>query len=95
MKSVLVVASLLHAASGFHAATLCTGRVMPMRCRRAQSSAVDDRPPPDESEEERRARLERLGREAAAQDLAGDDGGLMAEFNKRLDDEGGGAPACL
>ena len=43
----------------------------------------------EESEEERRQRLEALGREEAALDAAADDGGLMAEFNKRLDDEGG------
>ena len=55
---------------------------------------VDERPPPDdESPEERRLRLERIGREEAARassmDTAADDGGLMAEFNARLDSEGG------
>ena len=47
----------------------------------------------DETEEQRRARLEELGRQAADEqaklDSAGDDGGLMAEFNSRLDKEGG------
>ena len=48
---------------------------------------------PDETPEERRARLEALGREAAAEaarlDSAAGDDALMAEFNKRLDQEGG------
>ena len=47
----------------------------------------------DESEEERRKRLESLGRQAAEEaaflDSTTDDGGLMAEFNARLDQEGG------
>ena len=50
----------------------------------------------EESEEERRMRLEALGREAAAEaqrlDSAGvGDDGLMAEFNQRLESEGGPA----
>lgn len=47
-----------------------------------------------ESDEDRRTRLERLGREEAAEfarldSAGGGDGGLMAEFNERLDKEGG------
>ena len=59
---------------------------------------VDQRPPDDEPDgetpDQRRARLEELGRQAAAEasfmdSAPSDDGGLMAEFNKRLDSEGG------
>ena len=60
---------------------------------RARRVAMTEEPP-DETEAERRARLEELGRQAAAEaafldsaPASGDD--LMAEFNKRLDDEGG------
>ena len=60
------------------------------------AALVDERSPEepeDETPAERKARLEELGRQAAAEasflDSATDDGGLMAEFNKRLDAEGG------
>ena len=63
----------------------------PLRCSSPIASAAE--PPEDETEEQRRQRLEKLGREAAEElttlDSAADDGGLMAEFNARLNQEGG------
>lgn len=61
------------------------------------ASIVDERPPDEpegETPAERKARLEELGRKAAAEasfldSASADDGGLMAEFNSRLDKEGG------
>ena len=79
----LVLASVLGVAHTLRVPARIVTRARPLL------ALIDERPPPDESDEERRARLERLGREAAAEDAAGDDGGLMAEFNARLDQEGG------
>jgi hypothetical protein len=58
------------------------------------ASATAEPPDDGETEEQRKQRLEALGRQAAeelqALDSASmDDGGLMAEFNARLDKEGG------
>ncbi len=62
-------------------------------CRQGTSINIRCSADEDETEEERRKRLESLGRqtaeEAAFLDSTADDGGLMAEFNARLDREGG------
>lgn len=66
-------------------------------CATPVAMAVQDRPGgenPDESEEARRKRLEALGREAASEaayldSAPASDDGLMAQFNARVDEEGG------
>lgn len=91
----LVVSTLCACTSALRVAP-CARRAVPVRARLV-ASAVDERPrdagDPEETPEERTARLEALGRAAAAEasalDSAADDGGLMAEFNARLDQEGG------
>ena len=65
----------------------------PLQLRRCSvvASVAED---PGESDEARRARLEAIGREDAAKQqyldsASADDGGLMAEFQARIDAEGG------
>mmetsp|Transcript_34728 Transcript_34728/g.103507 ORF Transcript_34728/g.103507 Transcript_34728/m.103507 type:complete len:159 (-) Transcript_34728:612-1088(-) len=65
--------------------------LLPVRCHRVAPVVMDSSD--DESEAERRARYEALGREEVVRqsglDAGADDGGLMAEFNKRVESEGG------
>lgn len=82
----------LAAASALHTAPCAPALRAASRRARPVASVVDDRPGEDDPEE--RSRLEALGRKAAEEALALDsasegDGGLMAEFNSRIDKEGG------
>ena len=101
MLHLTIVSAILSLASALRVAPLPRAsslRAAPLPRATCRMDLVDQRPPedepPDETPAERKQRLEELGRKVAAEasylDTAPiDDGGLMAEFNSRLDKEGG------